>query len=194
MAIVRWDPFGEMLRMQRDMDRIYSRMGVAEGRGGGELEQAWMPKIDIKQSGTDMRVHAELPGIKPQDVDIEVTEGVLTIKGERRMEQEKQDEGWLVRESSYGSFQRSIALPESVDPASITADFRDGVLEMVVPKAFEQQEPQTTKVAIGGQEQAEMSSGGEPDTQASGTTETATDKPAETPAETPAENREPAFR
>lgn len=182
MAIVRWDPFGEMLRMQRDMDTIFSRMGMAEGRGAEENRQAWMPKIDIKQSGNDMRIHAELPGIKPEDVDIEVTEGVLTIKGERRMEQEKEDEGWLVRESSFGSFQRSVALPESVDPSSITADFNDGVLEMVVPKAFEQQQPQTTKVAIGGGQQQQamgtgqqgMKSGGTETTQQPGKSEGAT--------------------
>ena len=142
--------------MQRDMDQIFSRMGMSEGREGGRSQQAWMPKIDIRQSGNDMQIHAELPGLRPEDVDIEVTEGVLTIKGERRREEEKEDEGWLVRETSYGSFQRSVALPESVDPATITADFHDGMLEMTVPKAFEQQQPRTTKVSIGGGQQKAM--------------------------------------
>jgi HSP20 family protein len=167
MAIVRWDPFGEMLTMQREMDRILSRMGMAEGgRGGQGRQETWMPKIDIKQSGNDMQVRAELPGIKPEDVDIEVTEGVLTLKGERRKEEQREDEGWLVRESSYGSFQRSIALPESVDPNSIQADFKDGVLELTVPKAFEQTQPRTTKVAIGGAQQGQMTEGGQTQKQA----------------------------
>ena len=81
----------------------------------------------------------------PEDVDIEVTDGVLTLSGERKAETEREDEGWMIRESSYGSFERSIALPEGVDPASITADFHDGMLEIHVPKALELSKPKTTK-------------------------------------------------
>lgn len=161
MAIVRWDPFGEMLRMQRDLDQIFSRMGVAESRSAGSPEQGWMPKIDIKRSGDDLAIHAELPGIKPEDVDIEVTDSVLTLKGERKASEEREDEGWLVRESSYGSFQRSITLPESVDPATIQAKFADGVLELTVPRAFQEIKPSTVKVAIGGTGQTPPSIEGE---------------------------------
>lgn len=149
MAIMRWDPFGEVLKMQRDMDRIFSRMGTAEG-GSATAATGWMPRINVKQSGDDIAVHVELAGIKPEDVDIEVTDGVLTIKGERKSETEKEDEGWLVRESSFGSFQRSLVLPEGVDPASIRAEFKDGMLEVHVPKALEAAKPKVTKVAIGG--------------------------------------------
>ena len=151
---MRWDPFGEVLRMQRDMDRIYSRMGmVGQGGPGGEQE-SWMPRIDIKQSGDDMQVRAELPGMKPEDVDIEFSDGVLTLRGERREEEEKEGEGWLVRESSYGSFERTIILPETVEAGSISADFNDGVLEVTVPKAFEQHEPQRVKISVGGEQKA----------------------------------------
>jgi HSP20 family protein len=149
MAMMRWDPFGEVLRMQRDMDRIYSRMGLGEGRQGEGQSETWMPKIDIRQRGDDITVHAELPGMKPEDVDIEFTDGVLTISGHRQMQEEKEEEGWLVRESSYGSFQRSIAVPENVDPSSISADYRDGILEITVPKALEETKPKTTKIGIG---------------------------------------------
>ena len=147
MAIMRWDPFGEVLQMQRDMDRIFSRLGTAESRPAAT---AWMPRINVKQTGDDVAVHVELAGIKPDDVDIEVTDGVLTIKGERTAETEREDEGWLVRESSFGSFERSLVLPEGVDPASIRADFHDGMLEVHVPKALEAAKPKTTKVAVGG--------------------------------------------
>lgn len=149
MAIMRWDPFGEVLKMQRDMDRIFSRMGTGEG-GRSATATAWMPRINVKQSGDDIAVHVELAGIKPDDVDIEVTDGVLTIKGERTAQSEREDEGWLVRESSFGSFERSMVLPEGVDPASIKAEFKDGMLEVHVPKALEAARPKTTKVAIGG--------------------------------------------
>jgi HSP20 family protein len=149
MAILRWDPFGEMLRMQRDVDSIFSRMGLREGRGGQAVGVAWMPKIDVQQKGDDIVVHAELPGVRPDDVDVEVTDGVLTVKGERKADEKREGEGWLVRESCYGAFERSIVLPEGVDPASITADFDNGVLMLHVPKALEAAKPKTTKISLG---------------------------------------------
>jgi HSP20 family protein len=149
MAITRWDPFGEMLQMQRDMDRIFSRLGTVEGVPG-TTTTAWMPRLNVKRTGDDLAVHVELAGIKPEDFDIEVTEGLLTIRGERKAETTKEDEGWVIRESSFGSFERSIALPEGVDPASIRADFHDGMLEVHVPKALELAKPKTTRIAIGG--------------------------------------------
>ncbi len=149
MAIMRWDPFGEMLRMQRDMDRIFTRMGTTEGRGETAAAVAWMPKIDVKSKGDDIVVRAELPGVDPAEVDIEVTDGVLTIKGERKAEEEREGEGWLIRESSYGSFERSMVLPEGVTAEDIKADYTDGILEIHVPKALEAAKPKTTKIAIG---------------------------------------------
>jgi len=145
MAIVQWDPFGEMLRMQRDMDRIFARVGAAERAGEGV---AWMPKIDVKRKGDDIVVRAELPGIDPADVDIEVTDNVLTIKGERKFEEKEEGEDWLVCESCYGSFERSMTIPEGVDPAAITAKFENGVLEVQVPKAIEALKPKTTKIEV----------------------------------------------
>ncbi len=152
MAIMRWDPFGELLKMQRDMDRIFSRIGSEVQ--SSTAATAWMPRINVKQSGDDIAVHVELAGIKPEDVDIEVTDGVLTIKGERKSETEKEDEGWLVRESSFGAFERSMVLPEGVDPESIKAEFKDGMLEVHIPKALEAARPKTTKVAIAGASEA----------------------------------------
>lgn len=148
MAIMRWDPFGEMLRMQRDMDSIFSRMGTG-GRRGEATAVAWMPKIDVKSKGDDIVVRAELPGIDSNEVDIEVTDGVLTIKGERKVEEEREGEDWLIRESSFGSFERSMVLPEGVSAEEIKADYRDGILEVHVPKALEAARPKTTKIAIG---------------------------------------------
>ena len=147
MAIVRWDPFGEALRMQRDMDRIFSRLGSAEL--GGE-SVAWMPKVDVKRKDDDIVIRAELPGIDPAGVDVEVTDGVLTIRGERRQEERQEGEDWLVCESCYGSFERSLSIPDGVDPGSITAEYTDGILVVHVPKALEAARPKTTKIEIGG--------------------------------------------
>lgn len=146
MAIVRWDPFGEVLRMQRDVDRIFSRLGAAEVTG--EIV-AWMPKVDVKRKDDDIIVRAELPGVDPADVDVEVTDGVLTIRGERRQEEKQEGEDWLVSESSYGSFERSLTIPEGVDPTTIRADYKDGILMVHVPKALEAARPKTTKIEIG---------------------------------------------
>ncbi|MHB1016750.1 MAG: Hsp20/alpha crystallin family protein [Coriobacteriia bacterium] len=147
MAIVRWDPFGEALRMQRDMDRIFSRLGAAEV---GKESVAWMPKVDVKRKDDDIIIRAELPGIDPADVDVEVTDGVLTIRGERHQEGKQEGEDWLVCESCYGSFERALTIPDGVDPASITAEYTDGILVVHVPKALEATRPKTTKIEIGG--------------------------------------------
>lgn len=156
MALVRWDPWGESLRMARDLDQIFGRLGQ---QGGGGENIAWMPKIDVKRIGNDVMVRAELPGVKPEDVDIELADNVLTISGERKYEQEREDEGYLIRESSYGTFERSLTVPDSVDPGAITANFNDGVLEVTVPKALEAAQPQRTKIAVGGQTQMQMGTG-----------------------------------
>lgn len=147
MAVMRWDPFGEVLRAQREVDRLLSRLGAFER---GDDKGVWIPAIDVRRRGDDIVVHAEVPGIKPEDVTIELTDNVLTIKGERVLAEEKEDEGWLVRERSYGAFERTITLPEGVDPASITASYRDGILEVHVPKALEAARPKTTKIEVSG--------------------------------------------
>lgn len=149
MAIVRWDPFGEVMSVQREMDRLFGRLGLGRAAEGSAPTVAWMPRIDVKSTGEDVVVYAEIPGLSQDDIDIEVTDGVLTIKGERSSETEKSEEGWLIRERSCGSFERSVALPEAVNPDEITADYRDGVFEVHVPKALEALKPKTHRIALG---------------------------------------------
>lgn len=149
MAIMRWDPFGEMLSMQRDMDRLFGRLGVGRGEGGTSSAVAWMPRIDVKTTGDDMVVYAEVPGLAREDIDLEVTDGVLTIRGERTADTEKTEEGWLIRERSYGSFERALVLPEGVEAEQISADYREGVLEVHIPKAVASLKPKTHRIALG---------------------------------------------
>ena len=135
MAITRWDPFGELLSMQRDMDRVFGRLGLT-GTARHDGETGWMPKVDVLRRGEDLVVRAELPGVKMEDVDVSVTDNVLTVRGERKEEKETTEEGYLVQEScAYGGFERSIMLPEGVDADSIHAEIKDGVLEVMVLKA-----------------------------------------------------------
>ncbi len=142
MAITRWDPFGELSSLRHEMDRVFGRLGFGDGK-----ETTWMPRIDVKTTGDDMVVYAELPGMNREDITIEVSAGTLTIAGERNAETEKTEEGWTIRERSYGTFERTLPLPERVDTDKITAEYKDGVLEVRVPKGA--LPPPTHRVAIG---------------------------------------------
>ena len=137
MAITRWDPFGELTSMRREMDRLFGRLGFGESRTAAT---AWMPRIDVTTTDEDMVVFAEVPGLSREDMEVDVGEGMLTIKGERTCEVEKD---WLIHERSCGSFERTLTLPEGVDPDKITADYKDGVLEVHVPKGAEALKPAT---------------------------------------------------
>lgn len=148
MAIMRWDPFGELMSMQREMDGLVRRLGLGGGASGSSSPAAWMPRIDVKADGDDIVVYAEVPGLDKDDIDVSVTGGVLTIKGERKAESEKAQGGWMIRERSYGSFERSIVLPDAVNVETIRADYKDGVLEVHVPKAAETLKPKTHRIAL----------------------------------------------
>lgn len=143
MALRSWDPFGELANLRREMDRVFGRLGFGEGQ---KEPGAWMPQIDVKTTGEDMVVYAEVPGMTRDDITIEVSAGTLTIRGERKSETEKTEEGWTIRERSYGSFERTLPLPEGVDADTISAEYKDGVLEVHVPKGA--LPPPTHRVAI----------------------------------------------
>jgi HSP20 family protein len=147
MAITRWDPFGEIVGMQREMDRIMSRMG-----GIRLLEDvatvAWMPRADVIQRDKDLVLHLEVPGVKPEDVDINVTDNMLRIHGERKLEETKEGQDYILQERSYGTFERTMILPEGIHADKIKADFHDGVLEVTVPGAVEAAKPKTHKIPI----------------------------------------------
>lgn len=95
----------------------------------------WMPAIDLSESGTQIRVRAELPGIDPKDVDVSVSEDRLVISGEKKSSTEQAGEGWMHRESHFGGFSRAIPLPEAVEPSKVTARYDKGVLMVELTKA-----------------------------------------------------------
>jgi len=137
-SLVRWDPFNDLVSLQRDMGRLFSDLGgwVVPTRRRAEGETVMLtPTIDVIRHGEDMVIRAEIPGVKPEHIDISVTDDMLTLKGERHEEHEMTDEDYYVRERSWGTIGRSLRLPVGAEVNRITAEFRDGVLEITVPKA-----------------------------------------------------------
>ena len=130
MNITRWEPFREM----EDFFRQYSPMlGRSLRRSGGE-ETNWTPLADITETDKEYLIKAELPEVKKEDVKITLEDGVITLTGERRNEKEQKDENEIRVESFYGTFSRSFALPDNVDPNGIRAESKDGVLRVRIPK------------------------------------------------------------
>jgi HSP20 family protein len=136
--------------MNRMFDEVFGSLARMGGRQQGEVPSQWAPALDVLQEDGDIVVRAELPGVKQDDVDITFHNGVLTISGVRRAEQQKEGAGYYVRERRYGSFRRSMSLPQGTDESSISARFQDGVLEVRVAGAAAVQEPRS--IQIEGQE------------------------------------------
>lgn len=129
-------PFAMMRRMQEDMDRLFGGFGAGRGLAarGRELESFdWAPAIEAFQRGNEFVVRAEVPGLSRDDLTVEITDDALTIRGERRYDQTEEREGIVHSERAYGSFYRSIPLPEGAIAESAQANFRDGMLEVVIP-------------------------------------------------------------
>ena len=144
MALVRWDPFRELTALQTEVNRLFSRAG-----GGDVAErQSWTPSIDVIETDDAIKLKAELAGMNPKDISIEVQDNVLTVSGERRFEEEVKEDKYYRIERRYGSFSRSLALPQTVNENGIQAQYENGVLEVVVPKA-EIAKPKKIQVAIG---------------------------------------------
>jgi len=141
--IVRWDPYREMARMSRLMDRWFEdvpRMWMSEPDGGdGNVP------LDLYETDDAVVVRATLPGVKPEDVDITITGETLTVRGESKREEEEKKRNYYRQESWFGSFVRSIALPTQVEADKAEAVFENGVLKLTIPKA-EEAKPKTIKV------------------------------------------------
>jgi HSP20 family protein len=130
------NPFGVMRRMHEQMDRIFSdAMGGAGGSSsaGGGMASFWSPAIEVSRKDNEMVICAELPGLKPDDVKIEMTDEALVIQGERKQENQRNEGGAVHSERSYGRFYRTIPLPDGAQTENARADFKDGELVVHVP-------------------------------------------------------------
>ena len=129
----------------RDVDRLFDTFF------GAEREQArrWVPAVDLVEADDHFVLKADLPGLAEDDVSIEVQDGTLTISGERAAEHESQERGWYRIERSFGSFNRSLTLPDGVDAEAISARFDRGVLEVRIPKP-EERKPRRVEISANG--------------------------------------------
>lgn len=142
--LTRWEPVREMMTLREAMDRLFddSFTHPLSMRGAGS---ASAPAVDMYQTDDEIVVKASLPGIKADEVQINITGDVLTLKGEVKHEEEKNDKAWHIREQRWGSFQRSVALPTNVVSDKARAEFENGILVITLPKA-EEVKPRTITI------------------------------------------------
>ena len=124
-TLTRWDPFAELSELRTRFDRMFDQF---DGR-----ERVWTPAVDVVRDNGNLVIHADLPGIKPEEVKIEVEDDILTVSGEHEERKDQKDEHYVRRERRYGSFSRSMALPAGVDADKIKAKTHDGVVEVTIP-------------------------------------------------------------
>jgi HSP20 family protein len=140
--LIRWEPAREMMTLREAMDRLFDDAFTRPL----SIQDGWSaPAIDMYQTDDEIVVKAALPGIKPEDVQINITGEVLHIKGEMKYEDEQQERAWHMREQRFGAFERSVALPTDVVADKARAEFENGVLVITLPKA-EEVKPKTINI------------------------------------------------
>ena len=140
--LTRWEPAREMMTLREAMDRLFDDAFTRPF----SMRDGWSaPAIDMYQTDDEIVVKASLPGIKADEVQINITGNVLTLKGEVKHEEESKDKAWHIREQRWGSFQRSVALPTNVVADKAKAEFENGILNITLPKA-EEVKPKTITI------------------------------------------------
>jgi HSP20 family protein len=152
MALIRWEPVRELSTVQTEMNRLFNTFfdSRTPSHGAGRaVARRWTPALDVVETDEHFVLRADLPGLSENDVSIEFDDNVLTISGERKSEHEHTGKGYYRVERSFGSFSRSLTLPEGVDADAVKATFENGVLEVRIPKP-EQPKPRKVQITLGG--------------------------------------------
>jgi HSP20 family protein len=144
-TIMRWDPFRNLSSLQEQVNRLFE--SSFPSRGDESTLTAWAPAVDVYETENELVIKADLPDVEEKDLDVRVENNMLTIRGERKFEQKVKEENYLRMERSYGSFSRSFSLPSSVDTEAIKAEYKDGVLNISLPKRAESK-PRQVKIAV----------------------------------------------
>jgi HSP20 family protein len=142
-SLIRWEPMREMMTLREAMDRLFDD-AFTRPLGMGAASSA-LPPIDLYHTTDEVIVKAALPGLKPDEVQISITDDVLTLRGEFKQEDQQQEATWHIREQRMGSFERSVMLPSQVQTDNAMADFENGVLTVKLPKA-ESVKPKTISI------------------------------------------------
>jgi HSP20 family protein len=172
MALIRYEPARGLGTIQNEMNRFFNSVFDTPTLANGAALRRWVPATDLVETETDFVLRADLPGLSESDVNIEIDDNVLTVSGERKSEHEERKTGYHRVERSFGSFRRTLTLPEGVDAESIRATFDRGVLEVTVPKPA-QRTPRKVQISVGSEPQA---------IEGSENSENSTSETSETPA------------
>ena len=146
-TLVRWEPFREIAQLQGEMGRLFN--GLLEGQG--RASQGWIPPLDVWETESELVYAFDLPGIPEDKISVELEDGALTVSAEREKQVEQTGDRYFRFERRYGTFARTIAVPQGVSDDAITATYTDGVLEVHVPKP---EQPKPKRIQIGNHAQA----------------------------------------
>lgn len=133
MTLIRYEPLNAMEQFRREMGRIFDGI-PAESEGSNIATSDWIPAVDIKETKDCFEIHADIPGVNPDDIDVHMENGLITIKGERHSESKEEREGYKRVERQSGTFYRRFSLPDTADEEKISAKSNNGVLEITIPK------------------------------------------------------------
>lgn len=148
MTLTKWDPFKDLLSLQDRMNRLFDESVRNVKPGDEALSSAiWSPAVDIYETDDEVVVKAELPEVNQKDIDIQIENNTLILRGERKFNKETKKENFHRIERAYGTFSRSFTLPGTIDQEKISADYKDGILKISMPKR-EETRPKQIKVAI----------------------------------------------
>jgi HSP20 family protein len=137
MAIIRWDPYRDLVTLREKMNRLFEDTVGGQSEGRELASSSWTPAVDIYETEHEIVLSAEVPGIDEKDIEIKLEDNTLTLRGERKFEKETQEENFHRIERAYGSFYRSFSLPHYVDQEKIKAEHEHGILKVVLPKKDE---------------------------------------------------------
>lgn len=135
MTVIRYEPGSLFNQLQSEINRLFeSRLGSGGEDSSTVVTSHWMPAVDIREEADRFVLYADVPGVDPKDIEVTMENGVLTIRGERKLEPEEEREGYKRMERARGTFYRRFSLPDSADPERVAARGKNGVLEVTIPK------------------------------------------------------------
>ncbi len=146
-TLVRWEPFREIATLQNEMSRFMN--GLLEGNG--RTNQAWVPALDVWETENEIVYALDVPGIPEDKISVELDDGALTISAERERTEEQSDDRFYRYERRFGTFSRTFAVPQGVSESDVSADYKDGVLEVHVKKP---EQPKPKRIQVGSSEKS----------------------------------------